>query len=59
MKNPSDPSLITSAISCIAFGPVSLLSISQSIQMLMKMNSIEKFHAVNEIRLDVVEDTNM
>jgi len=58
MKNPSEPSLITSAISYIAFGPVSLFRISQSIQILIKMNTIEKFHALNDIKLDVVDDMN-
>ena len=30
-KNPSEPSLITSAISCMLLGPTSYLNISQSI----------------------------
>ena len=58
MKKPSEPSLITSAISYIAFGPMSLFRISQSIQILIKMNTIEKFHALNDIKLDVVDDMN-
>ena len=31
MKNPSDPSLITSAMSCIPLGPTSFFKISHSI----------------------------
>jgi hypothetical protein len=56
MKNPSEPSLITSAMSYMAFGPVSLFRISQSIQMLINMKTIEKFHALKDIKLDVLDD---
>jgi hypothetical protein len=56
IKNPSEPSLITSAMSYMAFGPVSLFRISQSIQMLINMKTIEKFHALKDIKLDVLDD---
>ena len=59
MKNPSDPSLITSAISCIFLGPQSFLRISQSIQREINKNTIENTHAENDIILDVDYDTNM
>jgi hypothetical protein len=56
MKKPSEPSLITSAISCMALGPTSLFRISQSIQMLTKMKKMEKFQAVKEMRLEVDDE---
>jgi hypothetical protein len=59
MKKPSEPSLITSAISCIFFGPESFIKISQRIQRLTPRNTIDIINAVKEIKLDVDCDTNM
>ena len=58
-KKPSEPSLITSAMSCIALGPQSFLRISQSIHILMPKNTIEKTKAVNVIILDVDYEMKM
>ena len=52
-KKPSDPYLITSAISCIPFGPKSLFRMSQSIHMATLRNIIEHTNAVNEMTLEV------
>ena len=57
-KNPSEPSLITSAISYIAFGPESFLRISTNIQILIPKNTTEAMKAVNEIMFEVVDDMN-
>jgi len=57
-KNPSEPSLITSAMSCIAFGPESFFRISTNIQILIPMNTIDAMKAVNEIIFEVVDDMN-
>lgn len=57
-KNPSEPSLMTSAMSCIAFGPESFFKISTNIHILIPMNTIEAMKAVNEIILEVVDDMN-
>jgi hypothetical protein len=59
MKKPSEPSLMTSAISYIALGPTSLLRISHRIQTLMNMKSIEKFQAEKEMRHEVDCDMKM
>jgi len=59
MKNPSDPSLITSAISYIFLGPQSFLSISHNILSEINKKSTENIHAVNDTKLDVDYDTNM
>jgi hypothetical protein len=37
----------------MAFGPMSAFNISQRIPILMNINRMEKFQAVNEMRLDV------
>ena len=58
-KKPSEPSLMTSAISCIDLGPRSFLSSSQSIHVLTPRNTIEKMKAVNEITLEVDCDTKI
>ena len=55
-KNPSDPSLITTAISCIALGPSSLFRISQSIHILIPINNIENTQALNDTKLEVELD---
>ena len=59
MKNPSEPSLITSAISCMALGPWSFSRISHSIQKLTSMKIIEKFQAIKLINADVDEEKQM
>ena len=53
MKNPSEPSLIGSPISCIALLPGSLSKIQQSIQKLIKMKQSEITKAEKAIRFDV------
>ena len=58
MKNPSEPSLITSAISCIFLGPASFINISQRIHMLTPRNTRDIINAENEIRLEVDCDMN-
>ena len=58
-KNPSDPSLMTTAISYIALGPSSFVSISQSITILIPINKIEKDQALNETKVDVELDMRM
>lgn len=50
-KKPSDPYLITSAISCIDFGPRSLPRMSQSIDILIPRKMMEQTNALNEIKL--------
>ena len=57
MKKPSDPSLITSAISYMPLGPMSILSISHNIFILTPINTILIVKAENEIILDVDYDT--
>lgn len=59
IKKPSDPSLITSAISCIFLGPQSFLRISHSMYIAMIMKTIEIIQAEKETTLDVDYDTNM
>jgi hypothetical protein len=59
MKKPSEPSLITSAISCMFLGPESFIKISQRIQRLTPRNTIDIINAEKEIKLDVDCDTNM
>jgi hypothetical protein len=59
MKKPSEPSLITSAISYIFFGPESFIKISQRIHRLTPRNTSDIIKAEKEIRLDVDCDTNM
>ena len=59
MKNPSEPSLITSAISYICLGPQSFLRISHNIQSEINKNTIENTHAENDTILDVDCDTNI
>ena len=48
---------MTSAISCIALGPVSFLSISHSITNEMQMKTMLVTQAENEIKLEVELDT--
>ena len=52
-KKPSDPSLITSAISCILLGPTSYLNISQSMLNATPMNTTDILNAANDIKLEV------
>ena len=52
MKNPSEPSLIGSAISYIALGPVSLSKIHPSIHMLSDMNISDIIKAAKAMRFD-------
>lgn len=59
MKKPSEPSLITSAISYIFLGPLSFLRISHSILSEINKNTIENIHAVNDTIADVDDDINM
>jgi hypothetical protein len=59
MKKPSEPSLITSAISCMFLGPESFIKISHRIQRLTPRNTIDIINAEKEIKLDVDCDTNM
>jgi len=58
MKNPSLPSLIGSATSCIALEPVEWSRIYPSSQILNAININEFTRAANAIRFAVVEDTN-
>jgi len=57
-KKPSDPSLITSAISCILLGPTSYLKISQSMLKATPMKTSDIVKAENDIILEVDYDTN-
>ena len=57
MKNPSDPSLMASLISCIALVPASLSKIQHRIHILMNTKTIETSTAKNAMRLDVEFDT--
>jgi hypothetical protein len=57
-KKPSDPSLITSAISCILLGPTSYLNISQSMLKATPMKTSDIVNAENDIILEVDYDTN-
>ena len=50
-KKPSEPYLITSAISCIDFGPRSFPRMSQSIAILIPRKITEQTNALNEITL--------
>lgn len=59
MKNPSEPSFITSAISCIFLGPESLSNISQRIKRLTPRKIIAIIKAENEIKLEVDYDTKI
>lgn len=59
MKKPSDPSRMTSAISCILLGPISFLKISTNIFKLIIMNTDENVKAENEIIDDTEFDTKM
>lgn len=56
-KKPSDPSLITSAISYMLLGPISIRNISHNIFILMPINTTLIVKAENEIILDVDCDT--
>lgn len=61
MKNPSEPSLMGSEMSCMALEPGSLSSIQQSIQMLIKMKTAEITSAEKAITSEVevdMRDTN-
>ena len=58
-KKPSEPSRITSAISCIPLGPQSFLRISQSIHNATPKKTMENMNAVKVIMLDVDYDTKM
>jgi hypothetical protein len=57
-KKPSDPSLITSAISCILLGPTSYLKISQSMLKATPMKTSDIVKAENDIILEVDYDMN-
>ena len=59
MKNPSDPSLITSAISYMPRGPWSFRRISHSIQKLIRMKITEKSHAIKLIKAEVDDEKQM
>lgn len=59
IKNPSEPSFITSAMSYIFLGPESLSNISQRIKRLTPRNIIAIIKAVNEIKLNVDYDTKI
>jgi len=52
-KKPSEPSLITSAISCILLGPTSYLNISQSMLNATPMNTTDILNAPNDMMLEV------
>lgn len=58
IKKPSEPSLITSAMSYMFFGPASFSSISQRIHKLTPRKTIDIINAENEIKLEVDYDTN-
>ena len=58
-KKPSEPSLMTSAMSCIPLGPTSFFKISHSIIKAIHINTMLVINAENEIMLDVEVDTNM
>jgi len=57
-KKPSEPSLITSAISCILLGPTSFLNISHSMLKLTPMKHKDMIKAEKDIILEVDYDTN-
>ena len=59
MKNPSDPSLIGSAISYILLGPMSLSKIHPSIHTLIPTNIKATTNATKAIKLDIDVDTNI
>ena len=59
MKNPSEPSFITSAISYMFLGPESLSKISQRIKRLTPRKIIDIMNAVNEIKHEVDYDTKI
>jgi len=52
-KKPSEPSLITSAISCMLLGPTSYLNISQSMLNATPMNTTDILNAANDMILEV------
>lgn len=54
MKNPSEPSLIGSATSCIAFVPALLSRICPKSQILNTINATEITNAVKPIRFAVL-----
>lgn len=54
MKNPSDPSLIGSLISCMALLPGSLSRIQHNSQKLIATNTTEMTSEVNAIKFEVV-----
>ena len=56
MKNPSEPSLIGSAISYMLLGPTSLSRIQPSIHMLIPMKSSAMIKAENAIKFDYAEE---
>lgn len=58
IKNPSDPSLMGSLISCIALDPWSLSRIQHNSHILIAMNTTDMTRAVNAIVLDVLFDTH-
>jgi hypothetical protein len=58
-KKPSDPSLITSATSCIPLGPTSFFNISQRMQSDTHINTIDIINAEKDMIIDVELETNM
>ena len=58
-KNPSEPSRITSAISCMARGPTSLVRMSHNIHNETKIKQIEIINAEKQIKLDVEFEMQM
>ena len=56
MKNPSEPSLIGSAISYIPLGPTSFSRIHPNSQMLSAMNMSEITRDANAMTVEVVDD---
>ena len=53
MKNPSDPSLMGSAISYMPLGPISYSRIHPNIHILNAMNIIEQTSELNAIKFEV------
>ena len=59
MKNPSEPSLIGSATSCMLLGPISFSKIQPSIQRLKIIKVIAFISEPKAIRFEVDVDTNI
>ena len=58
-KNPSEPSLIVSAISCMLLGPMSLSRIHPSIFMAIAINMSEITKVEKAIKVEGDDDTNI